>query len=263
MPSDPPHDLYSRLLDRLFSIPAYLLSVSALDRDFVARKTLTKHGFDVHYVLPDGDAFEPVLMGTVNFNIVLTTPPYATHEMDVFYWNQVACLASVAVDRFRASSPIVLEDVIPWSDGPYDDLADIYVLVESSATVERNFPGCSCRDLSSRHSRASSCSSTASSSTLSSTDLSAPVTIQVGDLLALKCRMQCRDYSPSASGVLRLRNEIIMPSCPPRPSSPRPPRRRGLSSKLQRLFVPFARATDRRDVAGRHVDLKRVPVRPE
>ncbi|KAJ6450320.1 hypothetical protein C8R47DRAFT_1230326 [Mycena vitilis] len=213
MLSDPPHDLYSRLLNRLFCIPAYLLSVSALDRDFMARKTLTKHGFDVQYVLPDGDVFEPVLVGTVksveythpgSANIVLATPPYATHEMDVFYWNQVACLASVAVDRVRASSPVVLEDVIPWSDGPYDDLADIYVLVEPSATVEQNFPGCSCRDLSSRHSRASSCSSTASSSTLSSTDLSAPVTIQVGDLLALKCRMQCRDYSPSASGVLRV-----------------------------------------------------------
>ncbi|KAJ7643141.1 hypothetical protein DFH06DRAFT_1333924 [Mycena polygramma] len=214
IPTSSPHNLYSRLLERLFSIPVYILSVSALGRDFFARNTPSKCGFDVHYVLPDdSDPFEPILVGTVKSveysqpgvaNIVLSTPPHATHEMDVFYWNQVACLASVAVARFRSSSAIVLDDVIPWSNGPYDDLSSIYVLMESSTTVERNFAGCSCRGPSSRHSRASSCSSTASSSTLSSTDVHPPVTIQVGDLLALKCCMQCRDYSPSSSGVLRV-----------------------------------------------------------
>ncbi|KAJ6473624.1 hypothetical protein C8R47DRAFT_1076596 [Mycena vitilis] len=210
---------YGRLLERLFSLPAHLLSVSAIGRDFVARVTPhPRFGAVVCYVLPeDSTVFEPVLTGAVKSvhyrdsgaaRLILTTPPNATHDMDVFYWNQVACLSTAAVQQVRAGSNSISDSVLNWTLGPTADVAYIFVDLDPETKrtqVERSTPARCCRTFGLSHFKQASTSSGSSSSTLSSTDLPLPAAISVeeGDLVVVKCRLQCRDELQS-SALLRV-----------------------------------------------------------
>ncbi|KAJ7677862.1 hypothetical protein DFH06DRAFT_1121426 [Mycena polygramma] len=217
---------YGRLLQRLFSVPVHLLSVSAIGRDFVACSMAdSRFGSVVRYVLPeDSSAFEPVLMGFVKSvhyresgaaRVILTTPPHATHDMDVFYWNQVACLSTAAVQQSRSASNRVFDGVLNWTLGPTADVAYIFVDLDSATKVERSTPGRCCRTFGPLHLNRASASSSSSSSTLSSTDLPSPVGISVeeGDLVVVKCRLHCRDELQS-SALLRV-SEFITPLAHP------------------------------------------------
>ncbi|KAJ7819544.1 hypothetical protein B0H13DRAFT_1921721 [Mycena leptocephala] len=104
------------------------------------------YGEDVQYCLPgDSASFQPVIVGAVkhvlhqptgNASVVLVAPPYSSNDMDVFFWNQVACLSSAASIRSRSVDPAVtFEDVIAWASGPSQDLNEIYIDVDSTALV--------------------------------------------------------------------------------------------------------------------------------
>ncbi|KAJ7601314.1 hypothetical protein DFH06DRAFT_1353405 [Mycena polygramma] len=107
---------------------------------------------------------------------------------------------------WAVSTPaLVFDDVMSWSDGPSADKAHIYIGLYQDTTVERSTPARCCHSFGLSHSRRSSASSQASSSTLSSTDLPTSATLQVqeGDVLVLQCRMQCRDHL-QPGGLLRI-----------------------------------------------------------
>ncbi|KAJ6461571.1 hypothetical protein C8R47DRAFT_1080540 [Mycena vitilis] len=214
------HERYTRLLERLLSVPVHLLSVCAIGRDFVARSASdSRCGAVVRYVLPEDSAiFEPVLIGAVKSvhytdsgaaRVILTTPPHATHDVDVFYWNQVACLSTAAVQQIRSASYIgqarVFDGMHNWTLGPTAEVAYIFLDLDPATKVERSTPARCCRTFGLSHTQYSSTSSSSSSSTLSSTDLPPPASIYVeeGDIVVAKCRLHCREQLQS-SALLRV-----------------------------------------------------------
>ncbi|KAJ7156452.1 hypothetical protein C8R43DRAFT_1125650 [Mycena crocata] len=136
-------DNYSRLLTRLGQIPLPLLSTSVLDRDFVL--SLDDTGTQCAFLRTDGQPFLPVLLGRTKAVqsdtaggawLELSLPMHSLHEMDVFYWNQMASLSSVIPSRERLTpSTVYLEDSILWSSPPLsfnEEVGTIYVHLPSS-----------------------------------------------------------------------------------------------------------------------------------
>ncbi|KAJ7042847.1 hypothetical protein C8F04DRAFT_1175948 [Mycena alexandri] len=211
-------DTYSRLLNKLYASPAILLASCVLGQDFAHSWTYRRvdGGGDSAYVLTNGAPFEPVLVGTVastDFGgvgrtiLVLRLPSHATHEMAEFFAKQISCLSDIAAARCELTADLECEDVIPWNYGDTTDLSRIHLHTYPETSVRRCTPTRCLDTMSLCASPSSSSCSTSSSSTLSSTDdhasSSAPQ-IEMGDLLAVQCKLTCRDFPRPDGRVVKV-----------------------------------------------------------
>ncbi|KAJ7148130.1 hypothetical protein C8R43DRAFT_1129273 [Mycena crocata] len=195
-------EIHSRLLARLHDLPVFLLSHSSVGRDFY----LFVHDAwrQYRFLLSNGDSFEPIILGQVfsvqysedgSADIELTLPAYSGNAMDVFYWNQVACLSSAVAAQARSTpSNICLEDTLPWHSFASRSTCEaglINIYVPSTVAVSLNTPT---RALAFAVETLSP-SPTASTSTLISTSdaLDAPPVIRPRDLLVAKVALSSRD----------------------------------------------------------------------
>ncbi|KAJ7930754.1 hypothetical protein B0H13DRAFT_1961174 [Mycena leptocephala] len=232
----PPHAIYPRfsrqlhdsLLAQLSESQLDVLSFSDFGRDFVARRHRYSDGReDVSYVLPTGLAlFEPVLIGHINTctgadaaHMELVLPPHAEHRMVEFFSNQFECLKSI-ISFHEQNTPhaFTLEDVIPWCAGPLRPTSGgpserIMVVIASDSIICRNtsnriFFGCEPPQAKAPSSVL--CGGTPSHRRPLPSD---------GDLVAIQCHLQARDFSrPPTAGrrtfirvytIIALRVEIL------------------------------------------------------
>ncbi|KAJ7039431.1 hypothetical protein C8F04DRAFT_1255135 [Mycena alexandri] len=147
-------DLYSRILDRLASLPVFLLSASTLGLDFhhhwMGGSLNPGVGGTSAYILPDGSDFEPVLVGTVasldyggpdRLTVVLRLPPHPTPEMEAFFKTQAECLSSTVQARCDLTPLVLCEDVIPWVYGDTLETTRIHLSTSPDTVFERENPG--------------------------------------------------------------------------------------------------------------------------
>ncbi|KAJ7168755.1 hypothetical protein C8R46DRAFT_1218141 [Mycena filopes] len=192
-------DVQSRLLAALHNHPICLVSASVFGEDFVQHVVGdATTGQDVRYLVPDCvSLYRGVLIPTCH-GLELVLPPNSDERMASVFRAQVDCLRRVSCKREQASvRDLIVQTVHPWvlpCDPTVSGSQDrILVEVPETATVCRSTPQ---GVFTSPRLNTGSDVSSGSSSTLSSGgDLSQPaVLFAVGDLVAVQCRLFCRDF---------------------------------------------------------------------
>ncbi|KAJ6448505.1 hypothetical protein C8R47DRAFT_1230999 [Mycena vitilis] len=146
---------YADLLRRLYRLPITLLADSSLGVNFERIVTDTAgHCEQSVFVRSwDGRPFEAALVGGIVciqdgghgfLTLELGVPVHSTVALDVFFWNQVACLDSATTVLFRPPPGAVIADLMSWCNGPSMDPANtdnhkIYVEIPPSV-LEHTFP---------------------------------------------------------------------------------------------------------------------------
>ncbi|KAJ6575712.1 hypothetical protein DFH09DRAFT_1078654 [Mycena vulgaris] len=198
---------HRRLLNRLALTSLPLLAQSSLGQDFHERPPYASQRIGQHtrYISNSSCLFEPVLVGSVMSTsddgagwrtVELGLPALSDAAMEMFYRSQLACLSNVlAVDARWQNSSYTLEDIIPWTSFEASGVdgipSGVYLRIPPSTVSTRCTPA---RAFLSGDCGSPSGSSD-SSSTLSSTDITAIGNeFTVGDLLAVQCSLERRDF---------------------------------------------------------------------
>ncbi|KAJ7908623.1 hypothetical protein B0H13DRAFT_2331273 [Mycena leptocephala] len=209
MSSGQHESFHRRLLSRLRVLSLPLLSESSLGRDFVVPTESSNN--DVTYEGRGGQPFAAVVVGLVTSVrrenggwtfLEVGIPDYADAAMRDFFRTQIACLKAVLRIEMRdiLSKPYhIVEDTIPWLNEQgtgvqTDGKITIRIDLPPSCLVRRATPF-----FALSRARSGSDCSTASSSTMSSTDdLTADaansVIVASGDLVAAVCRLSRRTF---------------------------------------------------------------------
>ncbi|KAJ7643207.1 hypothetical protein B0H17DRAFT_1148604 [Mycena rosella] len=202
------HNFQSRLLERLNTLRAPLLSKSLLHRNFYPHgfriSESSQWGGSVEYVCTcRPSAFEPVFFGVVKsinqwgsglgIDVQLGLPRYATNTMDVLFWNQFSTLQAIMdTDNCASGADPSSHNILPWcSPGAgeghsYDDRT-ITLDIPSRVEILR----CTPRTVSAGVDLApvsplSSCTLTSQNGSLHP--------VSVGDVLVARTTLSCVDY---------------------------------------------------------------------
>ncbi|KAJ7911256.1 hypothetical protein B0H13DRAFT_580960 [Mycena leptocephala] len=199
---------HDRLLRRLYQSSHCLLALAIPKHDCTTRVQRAPAGGETADFLFTGSErlFECIVVGCVQSSSGITSlhlhialPPFSPPEMELFFRNQLTTLESMLLNREQTGDlSILLEDAIPWTIGGSSAPATaiISINVPCHASIRLNTP-----------TRAFlPCPSNSSSTTLSSTDEpvshTPPLLPKEGDLIAVLCTFQSRDFPrPSSRGL--------------------------------------------------------------